>query len=324
MINSHFNVLSNSTGPLVLGSGVSTELPASRAGAVSPQSSVDSFESLNSASAIGAPAAISKRESPKKVAVFYRWGPKKDISALVRAGGLTPQNSKPFVENDINLKGDGIYLAETPLTAQMYGDTVAEVWVDQELIDDGHFERFGGIIGGDWWLGQIDDILEEKGINLSRLDDPQYTSRPEVQSVFSEIGVYYRPFEGGQMPRGEMEKLIKYSEPEKRDFFREILQNRTYLWSEASDGSLSAIEYTPGGFEVGPLESKYCTQANRRRFKPYPGESRGSASLSSAYNDVQPYGFENDLKALSHKGFLHRAWEAYKDFKTMISNWFRG
>ena len=277
--------------------------------------SPDIFES----SSVGAGA----QPSAKKVQVFYRWTSQQEADGLTKTGGLTLGNIRQYIDNDANFIGDGIYMAESPMTAQMYGDSLVEVWVDQDLIKDGYFAKFGGI-GRDWWLGQVDEAIEAGGVDIAKLDANDYTEYGNAQKLLSDVGIYYREFTGSTLSREELEVLANYSEGNKGARFQEALEQRTYLWSTDANGKLSAIEYNGDGYEVGPLAAKYCTAKNQREFKAYTGDGGAASQTSATYAGLEPVGYDNDLKALSNKNIVYKAWVLWKAFRNGIVDWFTG
>jgi hypothetical protein len=308
------NKTTRTPAPVLTTTGPETSsLPVAPVAAQS-SASVDQLESVSVVKASAAPAP------EKRVKVFYRWTSEEEATGLTTPGGLTLGNIRQYIDNDANFLGDGIYMAESPITAQMYGDSLVEIWVDESLVEDGKFAHFGGI-GRDWWLGQIDEVVEAKGVDLGKLDSNEYTEYGDAAALLSECGVYYRPFTGAALDRKELEVLASYSEDNKGAVFQKELDNRSYQWSTDASGKLSAIEYSAAGYAVGPLAKKYCTKANQASFKAYTGETSGDASQ---YQGLKPVGFDNDLKALSKKNIIYKLWVLWKTIRAAIVGCFTG
>ena len=304
------NAITRPLTPVLTTDGQGTSSSTAAATSAQPSSSIDQFESVSS-------TGESKPLAPaKRVKVFYRWTSEEEAQGLTKPGGLTLGNIRQYIDNDANFLGDGIYMAESAITAQMYGPSLVEVWVDESLIEDGHFEHFGGI-GRDWWLGQIDQVIEAKGVNIATLDSNEYTEYDNVSALLGDCGVYYRPFTGSTLDRKELEIMVSHSEGAKGLVFQKELDNRSYEWSTDASGKLSAIEYTADGYPVGPLAKKYCTKANKASFKAYNGET---SSEASHYEGLKPVGFDNDLKGLSKKNIIYRAWVLWKTIRAAIVN----
>jgi len=297
----------------VLTTGVTNSSSAAATPVAQPSSSVDRFEGASSIGTNGSSAPS------KRVKVFYRWTSAQEATGLTQPGVLTLGNIRQYIDNDANFIGDGIYMAESPMTAQMYGDELVEVWVDESIIESGKFAHFGGI-GRDWWLGQIDEVIEAKGVDISRLDANDYTEYGNAAALLSDCGIHYRPFTGSTLDREELEIMASDSEGNKGAIFQKELDNRSYEWSTDASGKLSAIEYTADGYAVGPLAKKFCTKANKAAFKTYNAQS--TSEDSAKYEGLEPIGFDNDLKALSNKNFIYKLWVKWKAFRTSVVEFF--
>lgn len=242
-----------------------------------------------------------KKATDRKVKVLYRFEPKKEIQPLLEAGGLAFNNVQEFIDNDANFLGDGIYLAESLVTAQRYGDSVVEVWVDEKLIEQGNLKKFGGL-GRDWWLGQIEDSLEAAGFDLKKIAEGAYKSR-KVAAKLRNVGIYYKEFKGTQFLREEMELIISCSKEYKKEMFQKILDVRLYQWSVDSEGKLHGKEYTDTGLLIGDLNEQYCTFEFMKKVKSYKRAIENGLK-SETNNGFKPSGFKNDIKALSKKNIL--------------------
>jgi hypothetical protein len=256
----------------------------------------------------------------RRLQIFYRYGAPEEIAKLTRDPALNLAEIKNFADRDLNFDGDGLYLAESPITSQLWGDGLCEVWVDQSYIRDGHFQKYGGV-GRDWWVGKLDSLLAAKGFDPQKIPSCLTADAEQRRALFS-TGIYFKPFTGVALGRHQLVQLCELSEREAlRRFFRKQLDQRIYHWSRDPEGRLMAVEYTGLGDRVGELHPSYCTEQNLRRLRNFENlsfdQKRDFASRRAPYL----VSFASDLEELANR---NRIFSGLTKARLTVTSWIRG
>jgi hypothetical protein len=221
------------------------------------------------------------------------WLPKSEAKFNIGQKRITPKNLSRFVDNTNNLyQTSGIYLAESPITSNVWGNRLLEVWIDEDLIKEGYVEHFEGA-GKDWWLVKLSDLIEDK-----KLDTPK---------KLKEINIQFKNFEGMALSRSMMLEAIKEmkkeGKPKKVALFKLALSERKYKWNKNSRGQPVCAEYSKDMRIIAVVDKKNCDKDELDQ------------NLPELPKSVPYSGFPMDFEDLSNRTLFYKVGHAVAKVK---------